>query len=56
MSTLQILNGIKLGKYCYTDGTIQHEIMHKLGFHHEQVRPDRDNHVKTPFLDALVIF
>lgn len=29
--------------------TITHEIMHALGFHHEMVRPDRDNYVKVMF-------
>lgn len=27
------------------EGTIQHEMMHILGFAHEHTRPDRDDHV-----------
>ena len=34
-------------------GTIQHEFMHALGFLHEHVRPDRDQHVDV-FHDRVV--
>ncbi|XP_074522558.1 high choriolytic enzyme 1-like [Halichoeres trimaculatus] len=30
---------------CLSVGTVQHEILHALGFHHEQVRSDRDSFV-----------
>ncbi|KAM8763426.1 hatching enzyme 1.2-like [Acanthopagrus schlegelii] len=30
---------------CVYTGTVQHEILHALGFHHEQVRSDRDDFV-----------
>lgn len=38
---------INLGKNCVTRRTIQHEVLHALGFWHEQSRPDRDSHVKV---------
>merc|ERR1719500_95471 len=36
---------MSIGKWCDSTATIQHEMMHALGFHHEQVRPDRDNYI-----------
>jgi len=37
---------ITLTPSCMTKAIIQHEIMHSLGFYHEQSRPDRDKYIK----------
>jgi len=40
---------ISLGNGCWYSHTVSHEIMHALGFWHEQMRPDRDQHVYVNF-------
>ncbi|UJR12794.1 hypothetical protein I4U23_016967, partial [Adineta vaga] len=34
---------------CLTKAIIMHELIHTLGFYHEQARPDRDNYVRVNF-------
>ena len=38
---------LSLGNGCFSMGVVQHEMMHSLGFGHEQQRPDRDDKVQN---------
>jgi len=40
---------LNLGTPCLDRLTIAHELMHALGFHHEQNRPDRDQFIRVNF-------
>ncbi|KAG7278849.1 hypothetical protein CRUP_010412 [Coryphaenoides rupestris] len=41
----QVLSLARQG--CLYHGTVQHELLHALGFNHEQTRSDRDNHIRV---------
>jgi len=40
---------VSIGPRCVQKGAVMHELLHSLGFFHEQTRPDRDNFVTIHF-------
>ena len=44
---------ISLGNGCWYTHTAAHEMMHALGFWHEQMRPDRDQYVEVNYIDLI---
>ncbi|XP_062417974.1 low choriolytic enzyme-like [Pungitius pungitius] len=38
---------------CLYHGTVQHELLHALGFNHELTRSDRDNHIRVMLQNVI---
>ena len=46
MGDLATGQNLSIGARCDTRAIVEHELLHALGFYHEQSRSDRDDYVK----------